>query len=134
VSEPVMSKPGVGMLSNTQSDLATVVIVIVAVLAAIVLVESRGGPDVETLVVNMLAFTAPTIAAILALMKAAESVAVVKDLHIQINSRMTQLLELTAAAAHAEGVVAGHVPGPAPVAAEVVPAISKEAANGAAAT
>lgn len=64
---------------------------------AIVVLRPEG--DNTTIIIAIVGFLAPTVAAIVALM--------VKDVHVLINSRMTELLVATAQASRAEGKVEG---------------------------
>jgi hypothetical protein len=62
----------------------------------IILVVALGPPDmVPVIIASIVGFLAPTISIILAIM--------IKDIHLDINSRMTELLETTRKSALAQG-------------------------------
>lgn len=61
----------------------------------------------EALLAAIAAIVVPTAAAIVAAMRAGESHRAVQELHIQVNSRLTELLAATAASNRAEGVLEG---------------------------
>jgi len=69
---------------------------IVGVAAIVAIVALRPHEDNAALIATVLGFLAPTMAALLALIK-------VQELHLAVNSRLTQLLEQTAKASRSEG-------------------------------
>lgn len=90
-----------------------------AVLAAIVSLVALGlgtvmgilylRPEAENtpLIMTIMGLLAPTVVSTLALLKVQETNDKLQETHVMINSRMTELLEKTGLAAHAEGVAAG---------------------------
>ena len=100
---------------------AVVVVSLLALAAIVVLAVLRPLAD-NTLPILIIGFVAPTLAALLSVLRGqdtARAVAATNDqvvvLHDLVNSRLTELLKLTAAAARAEGVIAGAAVAVAPV-------------------
>lgn len=61
----------------------------------------------DTVLVALIAGIPPTILALAAFVQGVRNGNQLHDLHLEINSRLTQLLEATAKAAHSEGFAAG---------------------------
>jgi hypothetical protein len=61
----------------------------------------------DAIVIAAIAALPPTLVALAALIQARRTRAAVNEIHLTLNSRLSQLIEATSAAAHAEGVVAG---------------------------
>jgi hypothetical protein len=101
-AQPTIQPP---VVQNTAGMvLASVVIVTVVGAAAVVsIILLRPKEDNTLLIASVLGFLGPTAAALLALIKSAQTGAAVQDLHLAVNSRLTQLLELTAASSKSEG-------------------------------
>lgn len=78
-------------------------------LAAFVVMISVVRPDGDNLDLIAIVFAAitPTTVALLAYMKTTENAQAVKDVHLAINGRLTQLLAMTELASRAEGVAEG---------------------------
>lgn len=72
---------------------------VMGVIAIIFIATFRPDSDNTIALTSIVGFLTPTIGTILALM--------IKDIHKDINSRMTQLIETTEKAAHAEGKLEG---------------------------
>lgn len=69
-------------------------------------------PDSQaTLIASILSVTVPTGAALMALLRSNENAAKLDGLHIDLNSRLTELLATTSKAQRAEGVVEGRAEG-----------------------
>lgn len=79
----------------------------VAVAAVVAIVLVRPDKDNTSLITVIVGMVAPTIAAILALIKGSESADAVKELRVVVDGRLTQLLEQTARAEHLAGQHAG---------------------------
>jgi hypothetical protein len=63
----------------------------------------RPGHDNTALILSVLGFLAPTVAALLALAKSVQNGAVMERLEVKLDGRMTQLLEQVERAAKSEG-------------------------------
>ena len=70
--------------------------------AIVAITIGRPESDNTAVIVSIVGFLTPTLAAILAILK-------VQDVHVLINSRMTALLAITAKASEAEGKLAGRL-------------------------
>lgn len=57
--------------------------------------------------ISLLGFVPATIFSLLALMRAFKNAKAIEDVHITVNSRLSELLERTAAASRAEGMAEG---------------------------
>jgi hypothetical protein len=87
---------------SSKTTLYVVSIVVLCVLAAAFVVAItiiRPGMDNSTIIASVVGIVVPVNVALLA--------ATVQQVHIAVNSRLSQLLELTAAASLAEGKIAG---------------------------
>lgn len=101
---------------------AVVTINFVAAAAIIGILFLRPNQDNTPLIVTILGFLGPTIAALLALAKTIQTGAAVDNLKVQINGRLSQLLEQTERAAKAEGRQEGTDAAAAAATAAAVPA------------
>jgi cytochrome b subunit of formate dehydrogenase len=80
--------------------LAIVVLSILGVSAVVIVLIVRPPPiDNTPIITVILGFLIPTVTALLA--------GAVQQVHIAVNSRLTQLLEITATASHAQGQIDG---------------------------
>jgi uncharacterized membrane protein len=77
---------------------ATIVIAIVAVAAIVSIFAVRPDKDNGTIIATIVSVLVPVMTALLA--------AAVREVHAAVNSRLTQLLEVTALKSRAEGVLA----------------------------
>lgn len=59
---------------------------------------------VLTIVISIITAVPPTLAAIFAWMVARKNTRKIQEIHVSLNSRLSQLLDLTAASSHAQGV------------------------------
>lgn len=77
---------------------------VLSAVGAVVAVEVlRPDKDNAALVTAILGVIVPTTAALLALVRGNETERAVRDVHLLVNSRLTQLLEQTAVASRAQG-------------------------------
>lgn len=76
---------------------ATILLAVVAVIAIVIIFVARPDKDNSTLVGTLLGFLVPLMTALLA--------AAVQQVHLAVNSRLTQLLRVTAAKSKAEGML-----------------------------
>jgi hypothetical protein len=86
----------------------TVAVVVLAALgitmvATLIFPSERVGPFLTAAVT----IVAPTLTALLALLKSQENAAAIQNVHVEVNSRLTQLLEQTSIAQRAEGRAEG---------------------------
>jgi hypothetical protein len=101
---------------------------VTAALIAIVLISVlRPDRDNTQLITTIMTLITPTLAAILALIKGTENTQAVQELRLDIDGRLTQLLERTAQAEHAAGLARGREEGQTMTAAQV--AVVTEAAG-----
>jgi hypothetical protein len=87
---------------GSKTTLYVMSIVVLCILAAafvVVITIVRPGADNATLIASVVGLVVPVNVALLA--------ATVQQVHVAVNSRLSQLLELTAAASLAEGKIAG---------------------------
>lgn len=80
-----------------------VAVSVVGVAAIVTITLLRPHEDNTALIGSVLTFLGPTAAALLALIKSIQTGAAVQELHLAVNSRLTQLLEQTAKASKSEG-------------------------------
>lgn len=91
--------------SNTTAFIFGSILLIAAIgsAAIVAIVVLRPGEDNTALITSVVGFLAPTMAALLAFIKSVQTGAAVQELHLAVNSRLTELLEQTAKASKSEG-------------------------------
>lgn len=91
--------------SNTTAFVfgSTLAIAVVGAASIVAISVLRPKEDNTILITQVLGFLAPTAAALLALVKSTQTGTAVRELHLAVNSRLTQLLEQTAMASEAVG-------------------------------
>ena len=105
-----------------KSTYLAIVGITVLVVAAIVALTITGSANSTSAIVEILGFVAPTMAGLLALVKASETSTKQDSLSVAVNGRLTELLARTAEAQHAAGVVQGHAAGVLQAKGEIHPA------------
>lgn len=110
MTNPTTQQPQLAAPTPTASPIvaiirAVVVLVVVAVIgiiAAAVLL-----PNNTTLILQLLGVIVPTSAALLAYLKSTDNQAKIQAIHVDVNSRLTQLLKAKGESEHAQGVIQG---------------------------
>lgn len=78
-------------------------VMLVSVLAIIAITLARPKQDNTALITSVIGMATPTVAALLALIKSGETARAVQEVHVSLNSRLTQLLAQTALAERTAG-------------------------------
>lgn len=97
----IQTKPA----SNSSAFVLGSIIALAVIGAGTIVIVSllRPKEDNTALIASILGFIAPTTAALLALVKSTQAGAAVQELRLDVNHRLSQLLEQTAKAAKSEG-------------------------------
>lgn len=106
---PVPVYNSVAPKSTNNNSVIIAVCCMALLLAGFVVLISivRPGDDNLDLIAIVFAAITPTTVALLAYLKTVDNAQAVKDVHLAINGRLTQLLAMTETASHAEGVAEG---------------------------
>jgi len=104
---PVYSAPAPKPANNNSVIIAVCCMAFLLATFVVLISLVKPGEDNLDLIAIVFAAITPTTVALLAYMKGAENSQAVKDVHLAINGRLTQLLAMTETASHAEGVAEG---------------------------
>lgn len=107
MSIPVYNPPPLRPASNVPVIIASCSMAVLLAFFVILISIIRPGSDNLTLIGIVVATITPTSVALLAYLKTLDNSADVKGVQQAINGRLTQLLVMTEAASHAQGLVEG---------------------------
>lgn len=104
---PVYTSPAPKQTSNNGVIIAVCSMALLLAVFVVAISMVRPGEDNLDLIAIVFAAITPTTVALLAYMKTSENAQAVKDVHLALNGRLTQLLAMTDRSSHAEGLAEG---------------------------